>query len=341
MPHWRPTGWFQIGWSRGFPRGEVRPLRYFGRDLAAYRTGDGVLHVLDAHCRHLGAHLGYGGRVQGDCIVCPFHGWHWDPDGRNRYIPYQEDRPNRSRRLTSWKTHENAGVVYLWHDLAGSEPTWSVPDVFSDTAAHTSAVTYHEPGPEAEISYGPLSLHPQLVSENAADPIHFRYVHGTRDHPVFIRRWERDGLWFSQIGFGRRWVEMQPESHDGDTLSILLAGVGMSFTALSGSDNTLILLSTTPIDDTTSELFQTVWLEELPGDDAPNAIELRLHRATAQLPNDIAIWQHQRFENPPALATREGRAYNDLRSWARQFYPTGYGAAVLLRDERGPRAVAL
>jgi hypothetical protein len=123
-------------------------------------------------------------------------------------------------------------------------------------------------------------------------------------------------------------------------LSILLAGVGMSYTSLSGSDDTLILLSTTPIDDNTSELFQTVWLEDLPGDDVPGAIERRLRRATAQLPNDIVIWEHQRFKNPPALASREGRAYTDLRLWARQFYPTGFGAE-LLRNEQGSHAVSL
>ena len=147
MPHWRPTGWFQIGWTRRFPSGEVRALRYFGQDLVAYRTADGRLHVLDAHCRHLGAHLGYGGTVQDDCVVCPFHGWHWDPDGRNRYIPYQEDRPNKSRRLRSWPTYEHAGVVYMWHDVAGNGPTWAVPDIFTDTAAHTAALRYHDPGP--------------------------------------------------------------------------------------------------------------------------------------------------------------------------------------------------
>lgn len=329
VPHWRPSGWFQVGWSQGFPPGTARALRYFGHDLVAYRAEDGVLHVLDAHCRHLGAHLGYGGKVKGDCIVCPFHGWHWDPDGRNRYIPYQEDRPNKSRRLKAWPVHEHAGVVYLWHDLAERPPTWSVPNIFSDTADHTAALDYHDPGPEAQISFGQLTLHPQLVTENAADPIHFRYVHGTRDHPVFLRRWERDGWWFSQIGFGRRWIEMQPDSHNGDTLSILLGGVGLSFTSLSGSANTLILLATTPIGDTKSELFQTVWLEKLPGDDASGAVAARLAAATAQLPNDIVIWQHQRFEDPPALATREGRVYTDLRLWSRQFYPTGYDAALL------------
>jgi nitrite reductase/ring-hydroxylating ferredoxin subunit len=330
VPHWRPSGWFQVGWSRQFPSGEVRPLRYFGHDLVAYRTADDVLHVLDAHCRHLGAHLGYGGTVEGDCIVCPFHGWQWDPEGRNRYIPYQEDRPNKARRLKAWPIYEHAGVAYLWHDLAGGTPTWTVPDVFSATADHTAALTYHDPGPEAQISYGQLTLHPQLVAENAADPIHFRYVHGTGSHPVFLSRWERDALWYSRIGFGRRWVEMDPDSHDGDTLSILLAGVGMSFTSLSGNSNTAILLATTPIDDTTSELFQTVWLEQLAGD-TPEVLASRLAEATAQLPNDIVIWQHQRFEDPPALATREGRAYTDLRLWARQFYPDGYDAALLRR----------
>lgn len=305
-------------------------MRYFGRDLVGYRTDDDALHVLDAHCRHLGAHLGFGGTVEGDCIVCPFHGWRWDPEGRNRYIPYQEDRPNKARRLKAWPVHEHAGVAYLWHDLSGSAPTWDVPDIFSDTADHTAALSHHNPGPEAQISYGQLTLHPQLVSENAADPIHFRYVHGTPDHPVFLSRWERDALWYSRIGFGKRWVEMQPDSHDGDTLSILLAGVGLSLTSLSGSSNTLILLATTPIDDTTSELFQTVWLEKLPDDDA-SVLASRLAEAVAQLPNDIEIWQHQRFEDPPALATREGRAYTDLRLWARQFYPVGYDAPLLRR----------
>ena len=50
---------------------------------------------MEAHCKHLGAHIGHGGKVVGDCVECPFHGWRWGPDGTNRYIPYQPDRPNR------------------------------------------------------------------------------------------------------------------------------------------------------------------------------------------------------------------------------------------------------
>jgi 3-ketosteroid 9alpha-monooxygenase subunit A len=155
------------------------------------------------------------------------------------------------------------------------------------------------------------------------DAIHFRYVHGTRDHPVFLRRWQRDALWFSQIGFGRRWVEMDPSSQDGDTLCILLAGIGLNLAALSGRTNTVILLATTPVDDGSSKLFQTVWLERLPGDDAPGTLGARIAAATAELPNDIRIWEHQVFEDPPALATREGRAYTDLRARGPPVLPGG------------------
>jgi phenylpropionate dioxygenase-like ring-hydroxylating dioxygenase large terminal subunit len=58
-----------VGWSPEFPIGEVRPLHYFGEDLVAYRDEGGELHVMEAHCKHLGAHIGHGGIVVGDCAL--------------------------------------------------------------------------------------------------------------------------------------------------------------------------------------------------------------------------------------------------------------------------------
>ena len=43
--------------------GEVKPVRMLGRDFVIYRGTDGAVRVLDAYCPHLGAHLGYGGKV--------------------------------------------------------------------------------------------------------------------------------------------------------------------------------------------------------------------------------------------------------------------------------------
>src|SRR5262249_25554204 len=127
---WRVTGWFMIGWSAEFPRNEVRPLRYFGEDLVAYRDDSGDLHVMSGHCRHLGAHIGHGGKVVGDCVECPFHGWRWGPDGTNRYIPYQPDRPNKALRLRVFPVREQYDCVFIWHQPDGKEPQWEMPDIF-------------------------------------------------------------------------------------------------------------------------------------------------------------------------------------------------------------------
>lgn len=47
--------------------------------------------IVDAYCPHLGANLGVGGRVHGNCIECPFHGWQFDGEtGQCVKIPYAE-----------------------------------------------------------------------------------------------------------------------------------------------------------------------------------------------------------------------------------------------------------
>ena len=63
-----PNGWFVVATSAEIAPGEVRALHYFDRDLVLYRTDSGEPRVLDAHCPHLGAHLGYGGSVAGDRV---------------------------------------------------------------------------------------------------------------------------------------------------------------------------------------------------------------------------------------------------------------------------------
>src|SRR4051794_40150381 len=105
-----PRGWFQVAWSAEVAAGEVHRMHYFGRELVAYRGETADLHVMDAHCPHVGAHLGFGGRVEDDCIRCPYHGWKFDSTGKNVEIPLT-DRVNRAVELRAWKVHEDHGLV--------------------------------------------------------------------------------------------------------------------------------------------------------------------------------------------------------------------------------------
>src|SRR5205814_2249159 len=85
----KPTGWFQVAWSDEIAVGDVHKMVYFGKEMVAWRAQSGLLTVMDAYCEHLGAHLGFGGHVEGEVIECAFHGWQWNHEGRNVCIPYE------------------------------------------------------------------------------------------------------------------------------------------------------------------------------------------------------------------------------------------------------------
>jgi 3-ketosteroid 9alpha-monooxygenase subunit A len=313
----RPTGWFQIGWSGDIVAGQIVSKRYFGEDLVAWRDEAGLLHAMDAYCGHMGAHLAFGGTVEGGCVTCPFHGWAWNTSGENVRIPYQ-DRPNRAVRMRTWPVMERNGIVYLWHDAKGGPPVWEPPDVFDILGVGDRE--YHDCDPHGQIRFGRLALNPFVVLDNAADPAHFMTVHQS-GLPIVVSSEAEGHLFRVKLGFGASWVT-SPETAAGDALDILEVGVGLSFTALGGnrSPYVVIVLSTTPVDLETSEMFQTVWLEVDDGDGEPGRLEHRMHHATHQLPRDIEIWENQRYVERPAWAANEVRGFTAIRKWATHFY---------------------
>ena len=84
---------------------------------------------------------------------------------------------------------------------------------------------------------------------------------------------------------------------------------------------TLILLATTPVDEQTTELFQTAWLGRLPDGEEPDAFQARLDQVMSVVSEDIAIWNHQRYLDPAGLAADEVRGFNAVRRWSSKFFP--------------------
>ena len=114
MPRY-PNGWFQIAYSDELAPGAAKPVRYFGKDLVLFRTEAGEAKLLDAHCPHLGAHLAVGGRVEGDCIRCPFHGWSYEHSGRLGNVTSEENFCGLDRAvlgLTSLPVREELGLIW-------------------------------------------------------------------------------------------------------------------------------------------------------------------------------------------------------------------------------------
>jgi 3-ketosteroid 9alpha-monooxygenase subunit A len=316
----RPTGWFQVAWSAEIGVGDVHRMKYFGREMIAWRAQSGQLTVMDAYCEHLGAHLGYGGHVEGEVIQCPFHGWQWNHEGRNVCIPYQ-DRPNRGRRIRTYPVAERNESVYIWHDVDGREPYFDVPDVFASFSDGSSAADYY---PQASVYREGLEMHPQYVLENGVDFAHFKFVHNTPIVPVFTRH-DFDGP-VSYVDF-----TITFEGDEGQSIKDVRSGVeaingglGVAVTKSWGMVDNRTISAITPVDDSTSDVRFMVYIGRRPGDGSPKA-EARAQAFAQdvidQFAADVHIWSHQRYSDPPALTADENEGFTALRKWATQFYP--------------------
>lgn len=316
----KPTGWFQIGWSAEIPPSGVKPMKYFGHDLVAFRTKAGELSVLDAHCPHMGAHLGYGGEVKDDCIACPYHGWQWGTEGQNTLIP-GEDR-KIPKKMRKWHTVERHGIIFLWHDPAepGSEPRegWELPDIFAHPELPADPEDFYSCFPDAVVSKPGERIHPQLMTENAADTAHFRHTHGAPEDPVLLDFDASTPVWKSQMGFlNKHTKKIALRLHARN------AGVGLSFTIFDhGVLGRRLVLSSTPVDDETSDFRVSYYFPRDPNspDVMPQHIREMAEQTKELFEEDARIWRHQKFAQRPIYAKRDVEGYSALRKWCEQFY---------------------
>jgi phenylpropionate dioxygenase-like ring-hydroxylating dioxygenase large terminal subunit len=308
-----PAGWFHVAWSDEIAVGEVQPLRYFGLDLVAVRRSDGAVQVYDAFCPHLGAHLGFGGRLIGDDerLVCPFHEWEFDCDGRVARIPYANTE-NRSARLGTWEAVERWGLVFVWYDAAGAPPAWRIDDVDPHVA---------EPDAERVWSRASfdLTVHPQEIMENVVDGAHFVAIHRAKTYPDLEVL--TDGHRLRSIA--KQTMSSRSGEFDGMSDSRLW-GLGLDVNVITGAVETLTIMTLTPVDATTLCARLTV---STPG--SAEATQASLCRASREMVinvfvRDSSIWNNKRYEPSPRLASNE-KGITTFRQWAQQFYASQRG----------------
>ena len=106
--------------------------------VVLYRTEDGTPVALDDRCPHRWAPLSEG-RVEGNQIVCPYHGMRFSSDGMCTHVPTQNDIP-ADACVRSYPLRESGAFVWIWMgdpeaiddheppvDLAyTADPEWSV-----------------------------------------------------------------------------------------------------------------------------------------------------------------------------------------------------------------------
>lgn len=307
FPFGLPTGWFQVAFSADLAVGQVMPLRYFARDLVLFRTSDGVAHVLDAHCPHLGAHLGHGGKLENDALVCPFHAWEFDGGGHCTRVPYAEKMPKKAD-LRSWTVDEQNGQIMVWFDTANRAPLWTLPRVDE----------YYNPGWTAyRTRRWVVRSCNQELAENQVDTAHFRYLHGTAKMPVTTTRREGPHL----ITHSTTAMTTPIGVVDG-AIEVHAWGFGFTTTRFTGLAETLLVSSATPIDEDHTELWFAFTVQDIGKGITGGVGKAFMAEVSRQLEQDIPIWENKIYVDPPILCDGDG-PIGQFRAWARQFYPTG------------------
>lgn len=155
-------GWYWVVRSAELRAGGVAAANVAGRELVVWRGVDGVAHVMDAYCPHMGAHLAEG-RVDAGGLRCFFHDWTFDGSGACVRIPCQ-DKPVDAK-VRTWPTTERYGLVWVWTGAEPRHPIPYAPELADDPCDSLVAASFEK------------ACHPNVVMINAIDAQHFNSVH--------------------------------------------------------------------------------------------------------------------------------------------------------------------
>ena len=298
-----PFGWFGIAYSDELAVGEIKSLRYFGRELIAWRDQEGQGHVMDAFCPHLGAHLGYGGRVDGCRLVCPFHGWEWNTDGSNASIPYSD--MVQKVRVKTYPSVERNGLLMAWYHPEDAEPSWEIPVL--EEYANENYRPYVKRDWEICTTW-------QDTAENGADYVHLRFVHNTPVLPKVLD-YSTEGA-VNRVLLGVTYYT--PKGDVTGTIQTETHGPGFSIARFQIGDFARLLMIDwcTPIDLKRIRDHKAYSVHQ---DTKESVGQGFIGDLTMQMEQDIQIFENKRYIDQPPLVKGDGPIAK-FRRWASQFY---------------------
>jgi len=136
----------------------------FGEPVVLWLDAAGKPAAAVDRCCHRSAKLSKGWVTDG-CIVCPYHGWQFNRDGRCTYFPQSElEDPPKVYKIKAYRCEERYGHVWVALD----EPLADIPK-FKRSG---------EPGfRQIEEFYHPIQCSALRLMENSFDNAHIAFVH--------------------------------------------------------------------------------------------------------------------------------------------------------------------
>jgi len=329
VPPVYPNGWFHVLASNELAVEEVKYVSMLGEQLAVFRGSDGVVHIVNAYCPHLGANLAIGGKVVGDCIQCPFHGWKYrGEDGKCVEIPYSKSVPDFAQ-TKAWPCLEMNDAIYLWYHAEGIEPTW-VPDEIEEIK--NGKWTYRG------YSQHMINAHIQEVPENGSDISHLAHLHSS---PIItgadLRYNFLDWCHVAEHKWSANWEPLENEDKHVGLLKLTHAmflfgykipftdvhlmarqtGPGLVFMKFKTSfGDGIFFHSLTPKEPLLQSMCHRLYAAKT----IPTILaKFFLYAEAIQVERDIMIWNHKTYISRPLLV-KEDQLIKKHRRWYSQFF---------------------
>jgi vanillate O-demethylase monooxygenase subunit len=158
--------WYVAAYGSEVTR-EFLPRTICNEPIVFYRTEDGAPVALADRCVHRRFPLSQS-RLEGDKVVCGYHGFTYGTDGGCVFVPGQQRIP-RTARVTSYPVAEQDSFVWVFigdPELAAQRPIPRAPWLNADSGYETVA------GME------PIRSRYSLLVDNLLDLSHETYLHG-------------------------------------------------------------------------------------------------------------------------------------------------------------------
>lgn len=284
------TGWHQLAFERELSS-DITATSVGRVPLILVKTPNGF-RTFDAVCPHRGAHLAFGGRLEGEAIVCPFHG---RPIGLGQCS--REDY-----RVREYRTLAVSGLIFVLMSERHENG-------FGDFMRGLDESHYFVPG---------FTLHtralPEVVMENAFDSRHFKYVHGLKDEPELRLRPGAGGELAIEADFLTNNPNVwQAGREDGSMVNTrFFARVfspGVCVTELGDESNPYVLVTAaTPTSEGKCIIRVSVAAAAGPGGAAPSEQMIRalLRDSKISFEQDLVIWENLSTKSPIRFAKDDG-----------------------------------
>ena len=224
-------------------------------------------------------------------------------------IPYAKAIPPKvagKQCLKAWPVTEANQCIWVWYHPENAAPKWEVV-VHDETASDDWA--------PLERYEWIIRTHTQEMAENAADPAHFQYVHGTLSVPD----WETEYTGHEAHGIQR--VDMKtPRGDVKGAIYTNSIGPGQGYVRFTGIAETFQMGLVTPIDDETVHVRFAFTQPKVDGEVKTGGVNAAIVRdIVKQLDEDKPIWEHKVFRPQPTLCDGDGPIAK-FRKWYGQFY---------------------